>query len=111
MESAFLVDNIYVIGLEFHDPSGIECGRVLHLHQGFEGCVICDHLEWSPFKEMAEMIYSPNNSELFKLCGTIISDCSGIGSACITDDTFSVDLFSFSGVFPSHREILCKDCA
>src|SRR3954452_2508619 len=108
MELSLLVDNVDVIGLEFHDLSGIECGQVLHLHQGFEGCVICDHLERYSFKEMAEMIYCPNNGELLKLSGTIISDCSGIGSACITDDTFSVHLFSFSVVFPSHREILCK---
>jgi hypothetical protein len=106
MESALLVDNINVIGLKLHDPSCIQCRGIFHLHQGLEGSVISDHLEGSSFKEVAKVFHSPYNSQLLQLCSTIISDCSGIGSTCIADDTFSVDLFSFLVILSSNREIL-----
>jgi hypothetical protein len=65
MESAFLVDNINVVGLEFHYPAGVQGRGILHLHQGLEGSVISDHLEGSSFKKMAKVFHSPNYSKLF----------------------------------------------
>src|SRR5437879_58227 len=107
METAFLVDDIDVIGLESHDPSRVQCRGIFYLHQGLQGSMICDHLEWSSFKEMSEMFHSPYNSELFQLCCSIILNSSGIGLTCITDDLFPVDLLSFLVVLPLYWEILC----
>ena len=71
--------------------------------------MVCDYLEWSSFEEVVEMFDSPDNSKLFQLGSTIILDCSSDGSASIADHLFAMDLLSFLGVFPSDREILCKD--
>ena len=71
--------------------------------------MISDHLERSSFEEMSEVFHSPYNCKLLQLCCTIISDCSSIGSACITDDSLPVDLLPFSVVLPSDWEILCQD--
>ena len=109
MESAFLVNNIDVVRLKFHDPPCIQCRRIFHLHQGLEGGVVSDNVEGFSFKEMSVMFHSPNNSELFQLRSSVILHSPMDRLACITDDSFAENWVAFSVKFSMDWEILCEN--